>query len=85
MERVVVVEQAHVAVDFRFDAAALAQARYEFVRDAAQPSPTHKATTTAEHDVGDVEPGGIRIAPIQEGHDLPPRGEVHVGGLYGCH
>src|ERR1019366_10529083 len=75
--------QAHVAVELRVDAAVFARARYELVRDAAQHDDNTEDDDAAEDDVSDVEPGGFRIAPIQEGHDLPPPRGRHVGGL-GC-
>src|ERR1039457_5895700 len=82
-ERAIVVEQAHVAVELRVDAAVFARARYELVRDAAQHDDNTEDDDDAEDDVSDVEPGGFRIAPIQEGHDLPPPRGRHVRDL-GC-
>src|ERR1035441_1318328 len=79
IERVIVVEMAHVAVEFRIDAAALARARYELVRDAAQHHGHAEDDHDAEDDVGDGEPGTVRIAPIQEGHILPPLSRMHLG------
>ena len=84
IERVIVIEQAHVAVEFRVDAAAIAHARYELVRHAAQHDDSAKYDDDAEGDIGDVEPATFRIAPIQEGHDLPPLRGMHVGGLGVC-
>src|ERR1039457_1072911 len=82
-ERAIVVEQVHVAVELRVDAPVFARARYELVRDAAQHDDNAEDDDAAEDDVSDVEPSGFRIAPIQEGHDLPPPRGRHVGGL-GC-